>query len=218
MMMDYLPEHLQENVSSTERGLSLLGSAVLAFEAFKAGRTRWLPAVFAGYLFYRGISGNCLLYSAMGKTKPDNHSRNINIRVRQIVNRPRPEVYSFWRDFENLPRFMAHLEEVHNLNDDISVWQAHLPGSVVKLHWKSEIVKERPGEFIGWHSLPGSSIESAGKVEFWDAGAGTEIQMVLSYHAPGGLIGESAGRLLNPLFERAVREDLEGFKNFLEGV
>ncbi len=98
---------------------------------------------FAGYLLYRGISGNCAIYNAIGKTKPDNHSRNVNIQIRQTVNKPRKEVYAFWRNLENLPLFMEHLESVESLNESISVWEVKIPGNMGTMRWKSEIVKER---------------------------------------------------------------------------
>ncbi|WZL90492.1 SRPBCC family protein [Salinimicrobium sp. 3283s] len=208
--------HLNTNVSDAERGASFLAGAYFLYDALGKEKKSGIEAVIAGYLLYRGISGNCFLYNAIGKTKPDNRSRNVNIQLSLVVDKPREEVYNFWRNLENLPLFMEHLESVESLNDSISVWEAHLPGHVGTLRWKSEIVKERPFELLGWQSLPGSSIENAGKVEFRDAGEGTELHIVISYHAPGGIPGESAARLLNPVFEDMVEEDVRHFKWFIE--
>lgn len=205
------------NVSKTERILSLLGGAYMVYDAVGKKNKSFTEAAFAGYLLFRGATGHCAIYNTMGKTKPDNESRNVNIRVTQLVGRPPEEVYEFWRKFENLPLFMEHLESVKSLNDHISVWKAELPGGVGNVSWKSEIVKERPNEFIGWQSLPGSEIEHAGKVEFKDIpGYGTEVHVVLSYSAPGGIPGEGAARILNPLFEKMVKDDVRNFKQFME--
>ena len=205
------------NVSKTERILSLLGGAYMIYDALGKKNKSFTEAAFAGYLLFRGATGNCAVYNAMGKTKPDNESRNVNIQVTQLVGKPHEEVYEFWRKFENLPLFMEHLESVKSLNDHISVWKAELPGGVGNVSWKSEIVKERPNEFIGWQSLPGSEIEHAGKVEFKDIpGYGTEVHVVLSYSAPGGIPGEGAARILNPLFEKMVKDDVRNFKQFME--
>ncbi|MFD2517384.1 SRPBCC family protein [Salinimicrobium flavum] len=214
--MKNLIPHFHINVSPTERAVSLLAGAWFLYDGLGKDKKSVLETVIAGYLLYRGATGNCAAYSAMGKTKPDNHSRNVNIQIRQIVNKPREEVYQFWKDFENLPLFMEHLENVVYLNDDISVWEANLPGGLGKIRWKSEIVKDRPNELIGWHSLPGSAVENAGKVEFRDMGEGTEVHVVISYHAPGGLPGEGAARLINPVFEDMIRQDVENFKWFIE--
>ena len=217
-MRDLVP-HFQVNVSPAERGISLLSGAYFLYDAIAKKEKSPLGAILAGYLLYRGISGNCVVYNALGKTKPDNHSRNVNIRVNQIVDRPREEVYEFWRNLENLPLFMEHLVDVQQINDSISAWEARLPGGVGKVRWKSEIVMEIQNEHLGWQSLPGSSLQNAGKVEFFDApNGGTELHVVFSYHAPGGIAGEGAARLLNPVFEDTVREDLQNFKYYIEEI
>lgn len=205
------------NVSPSERAVSLLTGAWFLYDGLGKRNKSFLETLLAGYLLYRGATGNCAAYSALGKTKPDNRSRNVNIQVRQIVNRPRKDVYEFWRNFENLPLFMEHLESVDSLNDSIFVWQAKIPGGLGKVRWKTEIVKERPYQLIGWHSLPGSTIESAGKIEFKDVTEhSTEVHVVISYHAPGGIPGEGAARLINPVFEDVLREDITNFKAYME--
>ena len=208
--------HLYNNVSPAERGASLLAGAYFLFDSIAKEKKSPLEAVLAGYLLYRGISGNCAIYNAIGKTKPDNRSRNVNIQIRQTVNKPRKEVYAFWRNLENLPLFMEHLESVDSLNESISVWEVKIPGNMGTMRWKSEIVKERENELLGWQSLPGSGIENAGKVEFKDVGDATEVHVVITYHAPGGIPGESAARILNPMFEDMVEEDVRNFKWFIE--
>lgn len=215
-MRNLLPS-FHVNVSPTERAVSLLAGAYFLYDGLVKNDKSILETALAGYFLYRGVTGNCVAYTAIGKTKPDNRSRNVNIQVRQIVNRPRKDVYEFWRNFENLPLFMEHLESVESLNDDIFVWEAKIPGGFGKVRWKSEIVKERPYEMIGWHSLAGSTIENSGKVEFKDASDhATEVHVVISYHAPGGIPGEGAARLINPIFEDMLREDIINFKWFIE--
>ncbi|GAB2762615.1 hypothetical protein GCM10010465_04330 [Actinomadura fibrosa] len=215
-IMNKILPHLHINVSPVERALSLLGGAYFLYDGIGKKNKSLLETAFAGYLLYRGATGNCPGYTAIGKTKPDNRSRNVNIQLRLYVNKPRKDVYEFWRDVENLPLFMEHLYSVETLNDGISVWEARIPGGMGKVRWKSEIVKERPYELLGWQSLPGSSIFNAGKVEFEDAGEGTELHVVISYHAPGGIPGESAARLINPIFKEMVEEDIENFKWYIE--
>ena len=214
--MRKLLSHLHTNVSPQERAISLLAGAFFLYDSLAAKKKNTLEGLLAGFLLYRGATGNCPAYSAIGKSKPDNHSRNVNIQFTQVVNKPRNEVYDFWRNVENLPLFMNHLKSVTNLNEGISVWEAIIPGGMGTLRWKSEIVKERPNELIGWQSLPGSSIKNAGKVEFKDFGNGTEVHVVISYHAPGGIAGEGAARIINPVFKELVEEDVANFKWFIE--
>lgn len=206
------------NISQSERVISIVSGAGFLLDALLNKKKNLAEAAFGGYLLYRGATGNCIAYRAIGKTKPDNRSRNINIQVRQTVNRPKHEVFNFWKNFENLPLFMEHLENVEKIDENLSEWEVKVPGGIWHLRWQSEIVKEIPGELIGWRSLPGSGLENAGKVEFFDSedGLGTVVHAVISYQAPLGIAGEGAARVLNPYFEKIVREDILSFKEFIE--
>ncbi|HET8754125.1 MAG TPA: SRPBCC family protein [Salinimicrobium sp.] len=208
---------MNPNVSKTERLVSMAIGSYFLYDSM-IQRERNIPeALLAGYLLFRGTTGFCAVYNAIGKTKPDNRSRNINIRVNLQVDKPREEVYDFWRKLENLPLFMEHLDSVHRLNEGISVWEAKISGGIGHLRWKSEIVKERPNELLGWQSLPGSDVENAGKVEFHDLpDGGTELDVIITYHAPLGIPGEGVARVFNSLFEEMVRKDIENFKHYIE--
>lgn len=217
-MRNRLLNNRHVNISNPERALSVLTGMYLLYDSVAKKNKSFSEAMLAGVLLYRGISGHSPLYSAIGKTKPDNRSRNVNIQVTQTVNKSREEVYQFWRNFENLPLFMEHLSSVRQIDENISAWEAQVPGGLGTVSWKSEIVKERPNEFIGWQSLPGSSVINAGKIEFCDVPGGTEVHVVISYHAPGGIPGEGAARAFNPYFEELLREDIRNFKWYIEKV
>lgn len=171
-----------------------------------------------GYLLYRGATGHCAMYSSMGKTKGVKHTPAINIRTSLIVNKPKDEVYAFWRKLENLPLFMKHLASVTEIDQKHSHWEAVIPGNIGKVKWNAEIVKEEPGYLIGWQSIPNSMINNAGKVVFNDAlgGQGTELEVVISYHPPAGELGSGVAKLLNPVFEKIIRQDIMNFKEYIE--
>lgn len=205
------------NVSKSERIISFLTGSYILYDALAKKKKSLPEAVLAGYLMFRGTTGYCSVYNAIGKTKPDNRSRNVNIQVTLKVDKPRQEVYAFWRQLENLPLFMEHLEMVNSIDENISVWEAKIPGGIGHIRWRSEIVKEIPNEFLGWQSLPDSNIENAGKVEFRDTeDFGTELHVVISYHAPWGIPGEGMARAFNPLFKKMVEDDVRNFKDFIE--
>ena len=142
---------------------------------------------------------------------------NINVKCNFTVNKNRADVYAFWRRLENLPLFMRHITSVEEFDEKTSRWKAAIPGNLGTITWISEIVEDKD-YFIGWRSIEGSDIFNAGKVEFNDApnGQGTEIQVAVSYKAPGGAFGTQVGKLLNPVFENFVREDIRNFKQFIE--
>jgi uncharacterized membrane protein len=171
-----------------------------------------------GYLLYRGASGHCAVYSSLGKTKGVSHTNAINIRTGLIVNKPKDEVYAFWRKLENLPLFMKHLASVTEIDSKHSHWEAVVPGNIGKVKWNAEIVKEEAGYLIGWQSIPNSMINNAGKVVFHDAlgGQGTELEVVISYHPPAGEIGAGLAKVLTPVFEKMIRQDVMNFKDYIE--
>jgi uncharacterized membrane protein len=134
------------------------------------------------------------------------------------VERPREEVYAFWRKLENLPLFMKHLIRVQEHDDIRSTWSADLPG-FGRLLWDAEIVKDIPGFFIGWVSAEEAPMENAGKVEFMDAGPGrTQVKVVITYRPPAGDLGVAIASALNPAFKKVVQEEIAGFKERIENV
>lgn len=210
------------NVGQNERILSAaLGAFLLSSginNLFRHPISALVKTALGGTLLYRGISGNCPVYSSMGKTKGVSHTPAINIRTNLIVNKPKNEVYAFWRKLENLPLFMKHISNVTEIDSKHSHWEAIIPGNIGKIKWNAEIVKEEDGYMIGWQSIANSMINNAGKVVFNDAlgGKGTELEVVISYHPPAGEIGAGIAKTLNPIFEKIIRQDVMNFKDYIE--
>ena len=209
--------HLRTNVSVSERLISVAGGAALLYDTIINRKASLLQTVTGTYLLLRGVTGFCLAYDRLGKKEINHRTPNINIRTSLTVQRSRDQVYAFWPRLQNLPLFMKHLKWVKVLDEKHSEWAAAFAGDIGTLSWKSEIVKDDPGSILSWHSLPDSSIQNAGKITFSDSGLmGTKVDVVISYHAPLGVVGEKAGRLFNPMFEKMVREDVENFKRYME--
>ncbi|WP_161596789.1 SRPBCC family protein [Chitinophaga vietnamensis] len=196
-------------------GAWLLGAAISKVDKKPVGSLFRLLG--AGYLLYQGISGNNLLNGLFGKRRPDHHTEAINIRTTVMIDNPREEVYYFWRQLNNLPVFMKHLQSVEELDPFHSHWVVKGPGGIGTLEWDAEIVKEQPGEFLGWRSLQGSSIATAGRVTFRDTlNGGTEIDVMITYRPPAGYVGTGLMWLLNPAFENMIIRDIKRFKNYME--
>lgn len=205
-----------ERIGSAAVGAWLLSSGL--HNLFRNPLSAVVKTALGGYLLYRGVSGHCALYESMGKTQGVSHTSNINIRTGLIVNKPKDEVYAFWRKLENLPLFMKHLANVTEIDSKHSHWEAMVPGNIGKVKWNAEIVKEEPGSLIGWQSIPNSMINNAGKVTFQEAlgGQGTELEVVISYHPPAGEIGSGIAKILTPVFEKMIRQDVMSFKDYIE--
>lgn len=206
---------LKTNVSTLERILMVTSGAYLVYNGLTNKTKSYTKAGTGGAMLLRGISGYCPIYDAAGHLMNDKSS-NINIRFTADINRPVSEVFEFWRNLENLPKFMSHLDNIKTIDSNISEWTAKGPAGIGSISWKARIVKDRTNKLLSWNSLEGSSIRNAGKVIFKDKGSSTELDITISYHAPLGIAGESAAKLLNPYFENMVRSDIAALKDYLE--
>ncbi len=145
-------------------------------------------------------------------------SNKLKVRVeRKIdINRTPQAIYSFWRDFENLPKFMNHLEEVEIIDDTTSHWKASGPGGKT-YEWDAEIISDRPNEFISWHSLENAEVENAGSVEFREKPGGTtQVLVTLAYNPPAGAAGHQIAEWMGKAPEQEVEKDLKALKSNLE--
>jgi uncharacterized membrane protein len=134
-----------------------------------------------------------------------------------VVNRSPEELYQFWHDFENLPRFMKHLESVRETGAGRSHWKAKAPaGSTVE--WDAEITDDRPGELIAWRSLEGADVYNTGSVRFERApgGRGTRVSVEIDYTPPGGVVGAAFAKLFGEEPAQQVGDDLRRFKQVIE--
>jgi uncharacterized membrane protein len=145
----------------------------------------------------------------------------LGIRVDRTmtINRPRPEVFRFWRQLDNLPRFMEHLKSVELVDPEgkRSLWVAKGPlGS--SIDWEAEIFEEKANELISWRSLPGAEVDNRGSVQFKDApgGRGTEVHIRLTYDPPGGSAGAAFAKIFGEEPYQQIREDLRRFKQIME--
>jgi len=133
------------------------------------------------------------------------------------VRKPVEEVYAFWRNFENLPRFMRHLESVSVMDERRSHWVARAPAGKT-VEWDAEIVDERENEMISWRSLPGAGVYNAGEVRFNPApgNRGTEVRVTLEYDPPFGKLGSKVAMLFREEPGQQVQDDLRHFKQVME--
>jgi uncharacterized membrane protein len=141
--------------------------------------------------------------------------RGIHVEEAVTINKPVADVYRFWRNFENLPQFMKHLDSVAVREGGISHWVARGPAGM-KVEWDARIINEIDGKVIGWQSLEGSTISTAGSVNFDAAPQGTRVTVHLQYNPPAGKLGAAVARLFGEEPNLQVREDLHRLKQLFE--
>ena len=206
---------IKKNVSTLERLLMVTGGAYILYNSLVKKNKSLKQTSLGSTMLLRGVAGYCPVYDAVDTLK-NGKVQNVNIRINNVINKPVSEVYAFWRDLENLPKFMYHLESVKSLNNRISQWTAKVPGGISELTWRAEIIKDEKDKLLCWHSLPDSSVENAGKVIFKSKGKATELDITISYRAPLGKVGEIAAQVFNPFFEKKIRDDIDNLKTYLE--
>jgi uncharacterized membrane protein len=209
------------NVGKKERLASIIsGTTMMIVAIARAPQARVPLALGGGYFLYRGITGKDPVYEAMKIRLDESDGTGQMVVTHSItVNRPRAEVYAFWRNFQNFPLFMKHLDSIEVLDKKakLSHWIARAPLGM-NVNWDAEIIEDRKNELITWQSIPPSMIENSGKVEFKDSpvGKGTEIDVSLRYSPPAGSASVALARLLGQEPETQIRDDLRRFKQIIE--
>ena len=235
--MDYMvmefPDDVRErmvregrNISETERWVSVAaGVGLAAYGVSRRSGAGWMLAGLGALLVRRGMSAHCHTYSLFGintaGTGSDTRqalggSAGVIVEESITINRPIEELYRFWRNLENLPRVMSHLQSVERITDTLSRWRAKGPAGT-EVEWNAEIINDVANQVIGWRSIEGSDVVSAGSVNFDEAGIGTtRIRVRLQYSPPGGKVTDTIARWLGRDAATEVREDLRRFKQVVE--
>jgi uncharacterized membrane protein len=216
------------NVGQVERWASAIGGGALALFGITRGSLGGIALALVGAaLVQRGVSGHCNLYEAMNFSTAGGealrNSENVSVPAERgtkveksvEINRPAAVLYDFWRNFENLPRIMNHLESVTTTGDR-SHWVAKGPAGS-KVEWDAEIYNEKQGELIAWRTLEGSQVASAGSVRFEETMPGTTtVSVSLKYDPPGGKLGSAVAYLFGENPSQQIADDLQRFKQMME--
>ncbi len=133
------------------------------------------------------------------------------------IQRTPQEIYSFWRQLENLPRFMPHIKSVTQIGDGISHWMVETSHGA-KLEWDARLIEDKPGEMMSWQSLDGADVDNAGSVWFTPSsdGRGTVVKVAMKYSPPGGKFGALMAKVFGDSAEKQMTEDLQRLKKLLE--
>lgn len=214
------------NISDAERWGSMAGGVALAlYGVSRRSAAGWLMAGAGALLLRRGASGHCDTYQMLGintvgagsdTRQALSGAAGVHVEESVTINRPVDELYRFWRHLENLPRFMRHLESVERVTETLSRWRTKGPAGA-DLEWNAEIINEVPNKVIGWRSLEGSDVVSAGSVNFETIGeGGTRVRVRLQYSPPGGKVGAAVARWMGRDAASEIREDLQQLKHLIE--
>ncbi len=216
------------NVSPAERVISATaGGALLAYGIKRGGVSGAALSILGGGLALRGTTGHCQVYDALDVDTTKKGSEKvtfakgflagkIHVKKSVTIDKSAAELYVFWRNFENLPQFMNHIEAVKNTGEKTSHWIAKAPlGTTVE--WDAELTSDVENEKIGWKSSEISEVKNSGTVEFLPTtNRGTEVRVTLTYEPPAGKLGAIVAKLFGEEPSQQVEEDLRRFKRLME--
>lgn len=220
----------QQNVGQSERLVSVAAGAIVALAGLGRRSTPGLlMALVGGAMVHRGVTGHCYAYQALdidtaneGTADPEEtFERGITIETAMLISRPAEELYAFWRNFENLPRIMTHLESVKVTEGDgrRSRWVAKAPMVAGgRVEWDAELTADEPNRRIAWQSVGSNTVDTAGEVRFEQGlgDRGTEVHVRMAYVPPAGRLGHLVTSLLGKNPKRLVRDDLHNFQRIME--
>lgn len=213
-----------QNIDLTQRIVSAAAAGgLLAYGLKRRDTFGALLALTGGVLAYHSATGRGPFYRSAGEHRnpdsPYGHawlSGRVHVTKSVTINKSAAELYGFWRNFENLPVFMSHLESVSVSDETHSHWKAKAPLGY-SVEWDAEVASDVENEKIGWRSTEGSDIANSGVVEFHSTGdRGTEVKVNLTWEAPGGQLGALAAKLFGEEPGQQVAEDLRRFKALME--
>jgi uncharacterized membrane protein len=190
--------------------LAFLGAALVSPDSKKS-------RVVAASAAVLGVTALDLMCAEQLRSDTKSQESAIETTKTITINRSPEEVYNFWRNLENLPSFMYHLESVQSTGGNRSHWVARGPAGV-RVEWDAEITEDSPGELIAWRSVGKSDVENSGRVEFMPApgGRGTIVRVNIQYNPPGGIVGAGIAKLLGKEPGQQVQDDLRRFKQIME--
>ncbi len=191
--------------------LALLAAALRAAET-RRGRAIAATAAVAGVTIADAICSARLLRSGAARFED-----SLELTASVTINRPPAEAYRFWRDFENHPRFMTHLESVRTSGDGRSHWRLRGPGGT-SVEWDAEITEDVPERSLAWRTTGDPEFAHSGAVRFEPGprGQGTVVELRMRYEPPAGRLGQAVAMLLGQAPEQQIEDELRRFKQLLE--
>lgn len=234
----HVENHLAPYLSAAEIP-SLQGKVPPEPKMWELAESNWSPAfraavgIVGGWITVKGmrrdgvlgtlgsLAGGALLARAatnmefkrvvgIGGHRPIDLQKTINVHA------PVDDVWAFWTNYRNFPKFMSHLKEVHDRGNGRSHWVAEGPGGV-PVAWDAEITEQIPKRLLRWRSVPGSQIENTGCVRFDpNPDGGTRVTIRMSYSPPAGMLGHVAASLFRRDPKHEIEDDLARLKSLIE--
>jgi uncharacterized membrane protein len=217
-----LERSTKTDVDTWGRYALIAGGSLLALGGLRRGGIAGATMAAAGMgMVWRGASREPLMASVGHRhdhvAGVDERHHPVTVTHAVTIGKPREELYRFWRDFGNLPRFMDDVEDIDVRDRHHSRWRVRSPGGTV-VEWDAQVHEERENEYIAWRSVGDAEIHNSGIVRFREAsgGRGTVVEVTLRYEPPFGRLGRAVAKLTGHEPEVQLRSNLRRLKQLME--
>lgn len=205
---------------ATARKPAVIGGGILGLYGLARRSPLGLVLGLAGAaLLARGVTGQPLRSLVSGRHLGDRIgqglSQTIDFEKSIHIDASPDEVYDFWNNYENFPRFMSHVAEVRDLGRRRSHWVVKGPGGS-EFAWNSVLTEQTRPQRLAWRSEPGAEIPQTGSVQFEPDRGGTRVTVRMSYTPPAGVLGHGLATLLGADPKAQMDDDLARMKAFIE--
>jgi uncharacterized membrane protein len=201
-----------EEWTPAARGTAIVGGGLLGmYGLMRRNPLGWALGLAGVAMLARGAF-NQPLRSMLGAGALD---QAIDLEKSIQIDASPEEVYDFWSNYENFPRFMSHVAEVRDLGRGRSHWVVRGPGDS-KFEWNSKLTEQSPPHRLAWRTEPGAEIAQAGSVQFEPYRGGTRATVRMSYWPPAGAIGHGIATVLGVDPKRQMDDDLARMKTCIE--
>lgn len=143
------------------------------------------------------------------------HGKGFSVDRTIRIDAPVERVFAFWRDSENLARWMSHVREVRQLGGERFHWVVDGPAGA-PVEWTSELTDVRENRELAWRSVEGSTVENSGRIRFEPDGADTRLHIELHYSPPGGVIGQVVAKAFGVDPASDMDDDLPKLRRLIE--
>lgn len=141
----------------------------------------------------------------------------VELRQSVTIDKPRFEVFAFFRDHCALTDIAPHIERVQLAPDtNFGRWVLDTPSG--PLHFEAELTDYRAPERVAWRAVKGTDVQGEGWVEFRDAGGGraTAVHIYMRWSQPVGRFSRLAAWLASHEPANQVGVTLERAKQQIE--
>ncbi|MGE0491333.1 MAG: SRPBCC family protein [Vulcanimicrobiota bacterium] len=199
------------NVANWERLVSAgLGALLVA----RSWRNSWTGTAVGAALTYRGLSGHCHVYEALGHSSASGEEGTVSFSRSVTIAKPAEEIFRFFlQDVHDLARLTGPV--IVSQRQDDGTYRFSVSGPAGTYRWTARLLEIEPGRSLSWETIEGD-IDNWGTIDLSESARGTVLKVSLAYRVPGGNLTATLARLTGDEPHETLERALWQLKSHLE--